>query len=171
MELVAGTLYKVIGNTVGHGFEIGEIVRFTGGRTGAAYMSLDGRNYEYIKSDQAHLNVKQYTEQKVKIIEASQSTSEQLNDITHTITPTVVENAVESVVGAASALSTQIDGRHYTSMAIQPLHYAMANNLNACQFNVVKYVSRYKSKNGRVDLEKAIHCLQVLIELEYGENK
>ena len=36
---------------------------------------------------------------------------------------------------------------------------------------VIKYVSRYQNKNGREDLEKAIHMINLLIEMEYGETK
>lgn len=64
--------------------------------------------------------------------------------------------------------NTQIGGNHYASLAIQPGEYAMANNLNYWQGNVVKYVTRYKSKGGAQDLDKAIHCLQMLKESEYG---
>lgn len=46
----------------------------------------------------------------------------------------------------------------------------MANNLNFLEGNVIKYVSRHRAKNGREDLEKAIHCLQLLISYEYEVN-
>ncbi len=68
-----------------------------------------------------------------------------------------------------SAYDTQVGANHYKSMKIQPMEYALANDLNLAQGNVVKYVSRYKAKNGKEDLEKAIHCIQLLIEHEYGE--
>ena len=45
-----------------------------------------------------------------------------------------------------SAFSEQVSGNHYKSLKIQPLEYCMANNLNACQTHVVKYVSRYDKK-------------------------
>lgn len=64
-------------------------------------------------------------------------------------------------------LKSQIGGGHYKEYAIQPIEYAMANGLNYCQANAVKYITRYKDKGGREDLEKAIHNLQILIELEY----
>ena len=32
--------------------------------------------------------------------------------------------------------------------------------------NIIKYVSRWKSKNGIADLEKAKHCIELLIDLE-----
>lgn len=72
------------------------------------------------------------------------------------------------VVGG-NALSTQIGGNHYKDMKIQPMEYSMANNLNACQHTVIKYVSRYKAKNGKADLLKARHTIDLLIELEYPE--
>jgi hypothetical protein len=44
----------------------------------------------------------------------------------------------------------------------------MANNFNAGQTLVLRYISRYKFKNGIEDLKKAIHCIELLIEEEYG---
>lgn len=69
-----------------------------------------------------------------------------------------------------SAINEQVGGDHYKHMPIQPMQYSMANNLNACQHTVIKYVTRYKAKGGKQDLLKAIHTLQYLIELEYGNN-
>ncbi len=68
-------------------------------------------------------------------------------------------------------LDSQVGGKHYKQYKIQPVEYAMANNLNYCQANAIKYVTRYRDKNGREDLEKAIHNIQILIELEYGSGK
>ena len=69
-----------------------------------------------------------------------------------------------------SAFSEQVSGNHYKSLKIQPLEYCMANNLNACQTHVVKYVSRYdkkwKDKKDQIkDLEKAKHVIDMQIEL------
>ena len=69
-----------------------------------------------------------------------------------------------------SAFSEQVSGDHYKSLKIQPLEYCMANNLNACQTHVVKYVSRYdkkwKSKKDQIkDLKKAKHVIDMQIEL------
>ncbi len=63
-------------------------------------------------------------------------------------------------------LDVQVGGDHYKHYSIQPVEYAMANNLNVCQASVVKYVTRYKDKGGVEDLEKAIHFLRLLIEIE-----
>lgn len=82
----------------------------------------------------------------------------------------LVETGYEHLTLNRSAFETQVGASHYKDMKIQPMEYALANNLNLAQGNVVKYVSRYKAKNGKEDLEKAIHCIQLLIEHEYGED-
>jgi hypothetical protein len=64
-------------------------------------------------------------------------------------------------------LSTQVDGNHYKDRAIQPVEYCQKNQLNFCESSVIKYVTRHREKNGRKDIEKAIHFLQLLIKLEY----
>ena len=65
-----------------------------------------------------------------------------------------------------NALETQVGGDHYQNKAIQPVEYIHANGLGFCVGNVIKYVSRYKEKNGIQDLEKARHYLDILIQLE-----
>ena len=65
-----------------------------------------------------------------------------------------------------SALETQIDGTHYTRLAIQPMEYSMANELDACQHTIIKYVTRFRDKGGLKDLEKARHVIDMLIEFE-----
>jgi hypothetical protein len=65
-----------------------------------------------------------------------------------------------------SALETQVGGDHYKTKAIQPVEYIHANGLGFCEGNVVKYVTRWKDKNGVKDLEKAKHYLDILIQLE-----
>ena len=66
------------------------------------------------------------------------------------------------------SLTTQVGGSHYKDMPIQPIEFCMKNNFNLCQSNVVKYISRYKVKNGVEDLKKAKHMIDMLIDLEYG---
>jgi hypothetical protein len=69
----------------------------------------------------------------------------------------------------SSPLQTQVGGSHYKDMKIQPAEYTHANGIGHLAGDAIAYISRYKSKNGRQDLEKAIHSLQLLIQLEYGE--
>lgn len=67
-------------------------------------------------------------------------------------------------------LNTQISGDHYKQGSIQPIEYIVANKMSFIEGNVVKYVTRHKSKGGADDIKKAIHYLTLLLELEYGEN-
>jgi Protein of unknwon function (DUF3310) len=67
-----------------------------------------------------------------------------------------------------NALHTQVDGNHYKDMRIQPAEYCHANNIGYLEGATIKYVSRWRKKNGRVDLEKAKHCIELLIALEFG---
>ena len=66
-------------------------------------------------------------------------------------------------------LIAQEGGGHYKDRGIQPLEYTMQNNLSFCEGNVVKYISRYKSKNGVEDLAKVIHYALLASYEEYGE--
>ena len=66
-----------------------------------------------------------------------------------------------------SALDKQVSGNHYKDKGIQPIVYIHANNLGFCEGNVIKYVTRHKEKNGAADIRKAIHYLELLLELEY----
>lgn len=55
-------------------------------------------------------------------------------------------------------------GNHY-NVPIQPWDYIAANGLGFFEGNVIKYVTRWKRKNGVEDLRKALHYLEKLIEL------
>lgn len=68
------------------------------------------------------------------------------------------------------ALDTQEGGSHYKNLAIQPVEYIHANNLGYCEANVVKYITRWRTKNGIEDLRKAKHYIDLLIQLEELEN-
>lgn len=59
----------------------------------------------------------------------------------------------------------QIGGTHYET-PIQPIEFIEANNLNFHEANIIKYVSRYKQKNGIEDLRKAAWYLDRLISLQ-----
>lgn len=67
-----------------------------------------------------------------------------------------------------SALDTQVGGDHYKQFKIQPIEFTFKNNLNFLQGNVIKYVCRYKHKHGKEDLLKVKHYIDLLIEMEYG---
>lgn len=66
----------------------------------------------------------------------------------------------------ANALDHQVAGDHYKTLPIQPVEFIHANKIGYFEGNVIKYVTRWKSKNGIADLEKAKHYIDLLIELE-----
>jgi hypothetical protein len=70
-----------------------------------------------------------------------------------------------------SALDKQVSGSHYKDKGIQPIIYIHANNLGFCEGNVVKYVTRWREKGGIADLRKAIHYIELLIQLETEQSQ
>lgn len=66
----------------------------------------------------------------------------------------------------SNALDVQVDGDHYKKLVIQPVEYCHRNRLGFCESSVIKYVSRWKDKNGIRDLEKAKHFIDLLIQME-----
>ncbi|WP_198077576.1 DUF3310 domain-containing protein [Acinetobacter calcoaceticus] len=68
------------------------------------------------------------------------------------------------------AFDKQEGGDHYKKLVIQPMQYALANGLDAGQATIIKYVTRFKDKNGLEDLKKARHTIDLLIEHYYPED-
>jgi hypothetical protein len=68
-----------------------------------------------------------------------------------------------------TASKRQIGGSHYRDFAIQPSEFIHKNGIGFLVGNVIKYVCRYKAKNGRQDLEKARHYIDLLLEWEYPD--
>ncbi len=66
------------------------------------------------------------------------------------------------IVGGA-ATATQVGGDHYKKLKIQPIAYIFANQIGFAEGAVIKYVTRWRDKNGIQDLEKARHMLDLLI--------
>jgi len=64
---------------------------------------------------------------------------------------------------------TQVGGDHYTKLGITPFEYSMVNGLDAMQHTSIKYITRFRDKNGIVDLEKARDTINQLIEYEYSK--
>jgi len=91
------------------------------------------------------------------------------NSVTHTVSLNDQYAEIEKV--RQSAWQKQEGGSHYKNLKIQPMQYALENKLDYAQANVVKYVTRHKEKNGKEDLLKAIHNLELMIEFYYGDEK
>ena len=70
-----------------------------------------------------------------------------------------------------NALDTQEGGDHYKTLGIQPVEITHANFgyegvRAACYTKVNKYLTRNKGDH-ELNLKKAIHCLQLQLELYY----
>jgi hypothetical protein len=65
-----------------------------------------------------------------------------------------------------SAFKEQVAGGHYKDMAIQPAEFLHRNGIGYIEGCVIKYLCRWRSKNGLEDLKKARHYLDLLIEME-----
>ncbi len=66
-----------------------------------------------------------------------------------------------------SAYDKQVGGSHYKKMKIQPSKFVIENELLFPEGNVIKYICRHRYKNGKEDLEKAIHFIEMIIERDY----
>lgn len=70
---------------------------------------------------------------------------------------------------SSDALSKQVGGDHYKSLAIQPVEFIVKNGIPFLEANAIKYLVRHKSKGGAADIRKAIHYCELLLALQYGE--
>ena len=69
-----------------------------------------------------------------------------------------------------SSLEKQVGGNHYKDCSIQPIEYIEKNNLTFCEGNIVKYVTRHRTKGeGKKDIEKVIHYAEMILDLYYNE--
>lgn len=64
----------------------------------------------------------------------------------------------------------QVGGRHYKHLSIQPTDFIVKNNIPFMEGNVIKYVCRHSFKNGKEDILKAIHYLNLIIQHQYESN-
>ena len=66
-------------------------------------------------------------------------------------------------------LEQQVGGDHYSKYRIQPVEIMQELNLDFVRGNILKYLVRYKDKNGIEDLKKAFHYSRILLDkqLEY----
>jgi hypothetical protein len=56
-----------------------------------------------------------------------------------------------------------ISPNHYAKYKIEPISFIVENELDYCQGNIIKYIMRYKDKNGLEDLYKAEWYIKELI--------
>ena len=64
--------------------------------------------------------------------------------------------------------SKQIGGNHYRKFKIQPSEFVIENELLYPEGCVIKYIIRHRMKNGKEDLLKAKHFIDMIIERDYS---
>lgn len=69
------------------------------------------------------------------------------------------------------AVDRQVGGNHYKDMPIQPHYFCHVNKLGPLESNVIKYICRHHQKGEEIDLEKAKHYIDLLMEWEYGNDQ
>jgi hypothetical protein len=67
-----------------------------------------------------------------------------------------------------SASEKQVGGDHYGD-DLQPIDVIDAWGLDFYEGSALKYLARHRKKNGREDIEKAIHYLELLLERQYSD--
>ena len=68
-------------------------------------------------------------------------------------------------------LDVQIAGDHYKGCAIQPAEFNQRNKVPFLEGCVIKRMIRHKDKNGKEDLIKAKHEIDLIIEFDYPETE
>ena len=70
----------------------------------------------------------------------------------------------------SKALDVQVGGVHYKHFAIQPAQFAEKNNLSFLEGCAIKRLCRHsRGGKGIEDLKKAIHEIQLIAAIQYGE--
>jgi hypothetical protein len=67
--------------------------------------------------------------------------------------------------------TNQVGGKHYVKLLIQPWEIIERNKLDFWEGNALKYLLRWRYKNGVEDLEKAKHYIDYLIQRRKNETR
>jgi Protein of unknwon function (DUF3310) len=68
--------------------------------------------------------------------------------------------------GLEHALDKQVGGDHYKQFKIQPVEFCHVNKIPYLEATAIKYLCRWRDKGGIQDLDKAIHFIELLKQLE-----
>jgi len=76
-----------------------------------------------------------------------------------------------NTLNSDSSYNKQVGGSHYLKYKIQPSKFVIENKLLFPEASVIKYMVRHQDKDGKKDLLKAIHFIEMIIERDYKEIK
>jgi|TARA_R110000868_G_scaffold248075_5_gene504430 hypothetical protein len=66
----------------------------------------------------------------------------------------------------STSLDRQVGGNHYKEFAIQPIEFIVKNKIPFIEGNIIKYICRWEEKGKVEDLDKVIHYVELLKELD-----
>lgn len=72
---------------------------------------------------------------------------------------------------AYKPIQMQVGGTHYADMRIQPFDFIHQNGIGFAEGCAIKYLCRWRNKNGLQDLEKAKHFIELLISAEKANGR
>ena len=78
------------------------------------------------------------------------------------------KGVINSKVTLGDVWNKQIGGSHYQKFKIQPSKFVIDNKLLYPEGCVIKYIIRHSRKNGKEDLLKAKHFIDMIIERDYS---
>jgi hypothetical protein len=87
------------------------------------------------------------------------------NLVEGTLTDDELASAAVTLGKPVGANDRQVAGDHYNKRPIQHWDFAIGNDMSYLGGQASKYVSRWKDKNGVVDLQKAGHFIEKMIEV------
>ena len=83
----------------------------------------------------------------------------------------IMANKKQKRKNTVNPYDKQIGGSHYLKYKIQPSKFVIENELLFPEGSVIKYICRHRFKNGKEDLEKAVHFIEMIIERDYKNHE
>ena len=82
------------------------------------------------------------------------------------------DREIREALNGERPLQKQVGGDHYKNCTRQPVEYICANKLDFLEGNIVKYITRHRTKSeGAKDIKKVIHYAELILQLVYNESK
>ena len=126
------------------------------------YIVENGSAFGYAVRGEHSVATQYFEEHELELLSVSKSV--RLEGVVHSVE---IKGSLEPE--HKSALDKQVSGNHYKDCGIQPIEYIHANGLSYLEGNVIKYTTRHSKKNGKQDILKAIHYLELILEMEYKD--
>lgn len=77
-------------------------------------------------------------------------------------------NKPSTAMASNNPLDRQVGGTHYKQGGPQHVEFCQMNRIPWAESCALKYVLRHRRKNGKEDIDKAIHYIEFAMALDYG---